>query len=363
MSRPTLYVAITNHGFGHTTRSATILAEIQRQCPDVLLILVTHAPRWLLESYLPGDFIYRPRTLDIGVIQSDSLTMDRDATLEAWEQIYTDRHQLIAAEVSFIRQNQVDLVLADIPPLAVKIAEAADLPCWMWSNFGWDLIYEQWGERFEPITEWIRECFQGCDRLFRLPFHEPMSAFDNIVDVGLTGTIPQLSTQELRSKLGIDTAPAQTVLLTFGGLGLAEIPYHHLEKFPDWQFITFAASAPDQIPNLLKITTPSLRPLDLMPLCGRVISKPGYSTFAEACYLDVPVVSLPRSDFAEAQYLLAGLQAYSHHQLLAPGEFSDSNWEFLAQPLQPPRSSPPLAKDGKQVIAKAVVDYLAQSVG
>ena len=359
MSRPTLYVAITNHGFGHATRTATILAEIQRQCPEVLLILVTNAPRWLLETYLTGDFIYRPRTLDVGVIQTDSLTLDLSTTLEQLQQLQATQDQLIAAEVTFIRQNQVDLVLADIPPLAAKIAEAADLPCWMWSNFGWDLIYAEWGAEFESIVEWIQTCFQGCDRLFRLPFHEPMPAFRAIEDVGLTGTEPRFPLTDLQAKLGIDPKPEQTLLLTFGGLGLADIPYHNLSRFPDWQFLTFAGSAPDHYPNLIKITAPNIRPLDVMPLCTRVISKPGYSTFAEACYLDVPVISIPRSDFAEARYLLAGLQDHNHHQLLAPGEFTDSNWAFLEQPLLPPRQTTPLLKNGKQVIAQAVIDFLS----
>lgn len=81
--RPILYLAITNHGFGHATRAASVAAEIQRLCPDVLLILVTTAPRWLLEGYISGDFILRPRAYDIGVIQTDSITMDKAATLKS----------------------------------------------------------------------------------------------------------------------------------------------------------------------------------------------------------------------------------------------------------------------------------------
>ncbi|NJN75827.1 MAG: hypothetical protein HC796_05945, partial [Synechococcaceae cyanobacterium RL_1_2] len=34
------------------------------------------------------------------------------------------------------------------------------------------------------------------------------------------------------------------------------------------------------------------------------MSKPGYSTFAEALMLDLPIVSVTRSDFAEGPILL-----------------------------------------------------------
>lgn len=69
MKRPILYIAITNHGFGHATRTAAVAATIQKLCPEVLLIIVSTAPRWLLESYIEGDFIHRPRGFDVGVVQ------------------------------------------------------------------------------------------------------------------------------------------------------------------------------------------------------------------------------------------------------------------------------------------------------
>jgi len=355
-SRPILYVAITNHGFGHATRTASVAAAIQQLCPEVLLIMVTTAPRWLLESYIDGDFIYRPRAFDLGVVQSDSLTMDKAATLEKLRFLKSQQRSLIASEVNFIRQNRVELILADIPPLVAMIAKTAGIPGWMISNFGWDFIYRAWGGEFVEIADWIGDQFSQCDRLFRLPFHEPMSAFPHIIDVGLTGGSPRYSLDELRSTYGITTPVAQTVLLTFGGLGLQQIPYDNLRQFPNWQFITFDRSAPD-LPNLLKITEHKHRPVDFMPLCGRVVSKPGYSTFAEALRVGVPIVSMTREEFAEAAFLIEGISNYAYHQILSPSEFFQGTWEFLHQPPQPPQQSQPIAKDGNEAIARAVLNY------
>ena len=356
MSQPILYVAITNHGFGHATRTASVVAEIQRLCPEMLLILVTTAPRWLLEAYIPRDFIHRPRALDVGVLQSDSLTMDKAATLEKLQHIDAQQRSIVAAEVGFIKQNRVGLVLADIPPLASAIAHAATIPCWMMSNFGWDFIYRAWGGEFMAIADWIGERFNQCDRLFRLPFHEPMRAFPVIEDVGLTGGSPRYAVEEMRSRFNLTAPVAQTILLTFGGLGLTQIPYQNLLNFPDWQFITFDRQAPN-LPNLRIVTDHHYRPVDFMPLCSRVVSKPGYSTFAEACRLDVPIVSITREDFAESPVLLGEMQTYSYHQILDPAVFFQGNWQFLEEPLQPPLQSQPIAKDGNEAIARAVVEY------
>lgn len=361
-SRPSIYISITNHGFGHAARTASVAAEIQKLNPEILLILVTTAPRWLLESYIPGDFIHRPRGFDIGVIQSDSINMDLEATLHKLKEIRQKQRSIVAGEVNFIQQNRVSLMLADIPPLAPVIAKNAGIPCWTIGNFGWDFIYSPWGGEFVEIADWIHDCFSQCDRLFRLPMHEPMSAFPVIEDRGLTGGSPHHNSEELREKFGINSPKEKTILLSFGGLGLQQIPYQNIQQFPDWTFIVFDRQAPDY-PNIIKITEHNYRPIDFMPICGRVISKPGFSTFSEALRLNTPIVTLTREGFAESPLLLEGIQNYSYHQIIKPAAFFESEWEFLRQDLQPPRQSESMIqKDGTESIAKTIVNYLQSQI-
>lgn len=359
MPQPILYLAITNHGFGHATRSAAIAAEIQRQFPEVLLILATTAPRWLLESYIPGNFIYRPRAFDIGVVQSDSITMDKAATLEKLRELRQKQNFLVSSEVNFIKQNRVSLILADIPPIAALIARASSVPCWMMSNFGWDFVYRAWGGEFIEIADWIAECFGQSDRLFRMPLHEPMSAFPTITDVGFTGGTPRYSVEELRQTFHLTAPSEKTALLSFGGLGLQAVPYQNLAAFPDWQFFTYDRAAP-QLPNLTVITDRAYRPVDLMPVCGRVVSKPGFSTFSEACRTNTPLVTITRDDFAEAPVLVDAVQDFIPHQILSPATMLEGDWSFLHQPLQPPRQANPSITDGNQEIAQAVIQFLTR---
>ena len=353
-----IYIAVTSHGFGHAVRAATVAAKLQQLRPDIALTFVTVAPEWLLQCYVKGDFVYRQRVFDVGVIQSDSLTMDKQATLHKMQEIVDRQVSLIAEEAEYIRDRQIGLILADIPALAVPIAQAAGIPCWMMSNFGWNFIYRDWGENFTEIVTWIENYYRSSDRLFRLPLAEPMSVFPQITDVGLTGSDPCYSENELRQNFEITTSKAKTVLLTFGGLGLQAIPYNNLQHYPDWQFITFDRAAPN-LPNLLKISDRTLRPLDFMPICGRVVSKPGYSTFSEALCCDVPIVSLTRENFAEASILLEGIQDYARHQIITPNEFFSGDWSFLRQPMLTPRKTEPLAKDGATAIAQEISQYFS----
>jgi hypothetical protein len=310
----------------------------------------------LLECYISGDFTYRQRSFDVGVVQSDSLNMDLTATRDRWQKIIDTADKIILEEVAFIAENDIRLIFGDIPPIATLIAQQAGIPCWLSSNFGWDLIYRAWGQEFAQITNWIVDCYERCDRLFRVPLHEPMARFPDVVDVGLTGGDPKYNLADLQTKFNLDRSPAQTILLSFGGLGVDGIPYQNLLDFPECQFITLDRQAPD-LPNLVKILDRQYRPVDFMPLCGRIISKPGYTTYAEALKLDIPVCSISREGFAESEIIMNGLQDYGHHQIVSPDRFFSNNWDFLNTSLSPPRTSQKLAKDGNQAIASSIVDY------
>ena len=364
---PTLYIAVTNHGFGHATRAASVASEIRSRAKEIgiplKLILATKAPGWLLDSYL-DDYEHRQVSFDVGVLQSDSLTMDKPATLRAIREIQTQEAAIVEAEAAFLISEGVDLILADIPPLMGKIAKAANVPCWFMGNFGWDFIYRPWVQEhaeFHEISDWIGECWQGGDRTFRLPFAEPMQGLPNVTNVGLTGGTPKYSADYLRSLLKTDAPPEKTVLLTFGGLGLSSIPYHALKHFPDWQFVTFDRQAPN-LPNLYSVSDHKMRPVDWMVVCDRIFSKPGYSTFAEACLLDKGVITITREGFAEAQILITGIQDYAHHRIIDAQDFFEGDWSFLTDDLRPPRKRERLDKNGQGEIATAAIHHLKTCV-
>ncbi|MEN9261774.1 MAG: hypothetical protein Q6L60_12500 [Thermostichus sp. HHBFW_bins_43] len=352
-----LYVAVTAHGFGHTTRLAAVINTLLQRDPDILPIFVTPAPRWLLERYVQGKFLHRPRQLDVGVVQPDGLQADLPATLKALQAFQTGSAALIRAEADFIRTNRVPLVFGDVPPIATAIAKAAGIPCWMASNFGWDFIYRDYGPEFQPFVAWIAELYGKCDRLFRLPFSEAMSAFPRQQTVGLTGGDPRYSAQEVAARLGV-SVDCPTALFTFGGLGLQGFPYERLQDFPDWQFLTFDPAAP-RLPNLTRLDGQVWRPVDVMPLCRWVVSKPGYGTLAEALRSCTPMACVARSGFAESELLIEGLRRYGQHRILSPEDFFQGSWSFLRDPALPPQApDEQLDLQGNETIAAAIQNYL-----
>ncbi|MGK7913412.1 MAG: glycosyl transferase [Synechococcus sp.] len=348
----TIYIAISSHGYGHATRMAAVVDCLLQLNPNILPVIVTAAPRWLLEKYIvSGKFLHRPRPLDFGVIQSDSLTLDLDTTVKRLNELRSQANDIIKAEVDFIRLNRISLVFGDIPPLACAIAKAAGVPCWMAGNFSWDFIYRDYGSLFDSYADWIAELYGECDRLFRLPFHHNMEAFSEIEDVGLTGATPQYTADDVCQKLQLDSG-RPTVLLTFGGMGIDDIPYRNVSAFPDWQFLTLDASAPRDIPNLRVLNGEEWRPVDILTACDQAVVKPGYGTFAEVLRLGVPVRCITRPNFAEAALLMDGLRRHGHHQILENDRIKGDSWSWLKEKFVEPIDTKPIDTNGNSTIAR-----------
>jgi predicted glycosyltransferase len=98
---------------------------------------------------------------------------------------------------------------------------------------------------------------------------------------------------------------------------------------------------------------PDLRPLELMPLCSRLITKPGYSTFCEALAAGLGIHLVRREGFAEAPVLEQALQRHGWHRLLSRDQLEQGDWQ-LDQALQNPLDDP-LPLDGAQQAAAVII--------
>ncbi|MBI2458505.1 MAG: glycosyl transferase, partial [candidate division NC10 bacterium] len=165
---------ITGHGFGHATRMAAVASALAEQVPGLRLSLITTVPEWLLRLNLSCEFQLRPRALDVGVIQIDSIRLDPAATLAAYARLLEGLPAATREEAGLLRRDGVDLVVADIPPAAFPVAQHAGVPGVGISNFSWDWIYAEYGRarpEQSPILDAIREAYGRADLFLRLPFH------------------------------------------------------------------------------------------------------------------------------------------------------------------------------------------------
>jgi hypothetical protein len=347
-----IYACVSAHGFGHGSRTAAVLAALARRRPGWRLVLSTALPADFLQlAFGPVPFEHRSCRWDVGVVQSDALGVDPAATLQALDLLVAELDATLDREVAWLAaQEQPVLVLADVPPDAARLASRLGAPLVWLASFGWDAIYRPMGEAFVPWADRSRELYGRGDLLLHCPLSLPMAWGVPSLRVGVTTSPPRHDPAALRRRMDLPGERERCVLVGFGGLGLRLDP-RLFRRWPGHRFL-----GPDpalgELPNGRRLPE-GVRPLDVMPLVGRLITKPGYSTFCEAFSQNVGIHLVRRRGFAEAPVLEAALQRHGRHRLLSEAQLRAGDWE-LDQPLQEPMGEP-LPLDGAEVAAAALV--------
>ncbi|MBV2350967.1 hypothetical protein KUL97_04500 [Synechococcus sp. HK05] len=347
-----IYACVSGHGFGHGSRVAAVLTALHQQRPHWRLVLSTPlAPAFLQLAFGPVPFEQRPCRWDVGVIQADALGADAAATLAALEQLEQRLPAQLEAELAWLRaQREPVLVLGDVAPAAASLAAALDAPLVWMANFGWDAIYRPMGGAFRGWADRALKAYRRGNALIRCPFSMPMDWDVPATAVGLTPGRARFGPEGLRARLQLTAPREQLVLVGFGGLGLALAP-QLLQRWPNHHFLVSDAALA-AAPNATLIP-PDLRPLELMPLCSRLLTKPGYSTFCEALAAGIGVHLVRREGFAEAPVLEEALQRHGWHRLLSREQLEQGDWQ-LDQPLLQP-SAQALPADGADQAAAVIL--------
>jgi len=347
-----IYACISSHGFGHGSRSAAVLGELAALRPSWRLVLSTALPESFLRlAFGAVPYEHRPCRWDVGVLQADALAVDPPATLEALTRLEDELPRTLEAEAAWLAaQAQPVLLLADVPPAAALLAERLGAPLLWLASFGWDAIYRPMGGPFVAWADRCRELYGRGSLLLRCPLALPMDWGVPSVSLGITSSRPRLEPGEVRRRLALPAERDHCVLISFGGLGMRLDPSLPC-RWPDHLFI-----GPDPALATLANGRPlpaDLRPLDVMPLTGRLITKPGYSSFCEAFSQGVGIHLVHREGFAEAAVLEEALQRHGPHRLLSEAQLHRGDWE-LDRPLLEPLEGP-LPLDGATAAAREIV--------
>jgi hypothetical protein len=350
-----IYTCISSHGFGHGSRSASVLAQLHRLRPHWRLVVSTALPEaFLATAFGPLPVEQRRCQWDVGVLQADALDSDPAATLLALEQLEQRLPEQLASEQAWlVEQNEPVLVLADVPPAAALLAEGLQAPLVWLASFGWETIYEPFGEAFRPWAQRCLERYRRGQLLLHCPLSLPMAWDLPERQVGLTAGEPRCDGEALARQLALYPERDRNVLLSFGGLGYRLDPAL-LARWPEHLFIGHDPLLAEMANG--RTLPPAIRPLELMGHCGRLITKPGYSSFCEAMTYGVGIHLVRRDGFAEAPVLERDLQRHGWHRLLSKEQFSAGDWQ-LDQPLLPPsRGQLPLG--GAQQAARILVEFV-----
>ncbi len=334
---------ITGHGLGHASRSCQLINTLRTRHPQIAVEVVSDARQWFLRTFLDPSVPVHRRGLDFGVLQRDSLRMREEETLQALRTHLERREAIVAAEAASLHDARVDLVAADIPPLAFAAAARAGIPSVGISNFTWDWIYEGLAEKFagyDDVVEGVRQDYRCGEVLLRLPFHQPACELRRIEDLPLLARPPLHPPAEIRRRLEIPER-CKVALLSFGGFGLEEFDFAPLGRLRDWIFLADPEMA-GGAPNMRCVTAGEFHYPDLVGAADAVVTKPGYGIVSECIAARTAVLYTPRGDFREQALLIEALHRYGRalpveNEQLRRGELGEALEALSAQDAAPER--------------------------
>ena len=341
---PSIAWFISPHGFGHAARSAAVMDAIHELHPEIRFEIFTQVPEWFFADSLTGPFSYHSLLTDIGLAQTNSLHEDVEATLQRLNNFLPFDTAQLEQTANQIHRLNCSLVVCDIAPLGLAVAQTAGLPAILIENFRWDWIYRgylsavngegrrQWARHIAYLNHWFE---QADFHLQAEPVCRPVPTA-NLTTRPISRR-PRTPPQKIRRQLGLpDNAPL--VMITMGGVAWQYTFYDRLQAATDYFFIVpNGGEKPEQRGNLILLPTHSnfFHP-DLMNAADAVIAKVGYSSLAEVYRAGAPLGYIARPQFPESPVLVEYIQQNMPGLPITETEFVSGDWlahlpDLLAQ--------------------------------
>lgn len=358
---------ISGHGFGHASRVIEVINAVAAIAPSTTIIIRTAAAKWLFDVTLRTAAEYHQVVCDVGVLQADSLHLDIPATFREASRFYASLGGRADDEAGWLRRRSVDLVVADMPPLALVAADKAGIPSVAMGNFTWDWIYGGYPELVADAPELvptIRRSHALASLVVRLPMWGGFEGFGcPIVDVPFVARHSSREPSDVRPRIGVPDGH-RMALVSFGGLGIAGLNLEPLTNADGYTIVTtgHALGLTGSLPNRVvllddaDVYAAGLRYEDLVRAADVVVTKPGYGILAECLANDTAVLYTSRGHFVEYDVMVAAMPGFLRCRFIDHDDLYSGRWQphldrLLEQPAPPTRP----ATNGADVAARLIL--------
>lgn len=343
---------VTAHGYGHGVRSCAVCREFS---DDLMLHFRTALPATFFTEELKRPFSLTPLSLDCGCMQTDGVSVNIPLTLQTYRECAERNAQLLTQEVRWCHENNIHGIVSDIVPFAFDIAKAAGVRSCAITNFTWYDIYRDYvGDHgwFTPYLEQIRAQYAQADLLLAMHPSLPMDYFPQRKNIAVVGRKGQPSREQLCATLGLNPAKHLGLLYT-GIFGMDSVDWKGLERFGDWEFLGLY-ELPGSPANFRLIQKGVFAYEDVCASVDCVISKIGYGTYAESLLNGVPLLYLPRTDFAEYPTLEQAVRHWGGGYELSVADYYALRWDGALEAVQHRPRPVPIQSDGPGSAARLI---------
>lgn len=312
---------ISNHGLGHATRVSALVTEMVKY--QIRCYVMTDRPFSLFEKLNNQFHFYRKCSIDFGVAQNTPLSINRELTFEKLKLLNNHKKQLINQETTFLKESEIDLIIADIPPLAFEIAEKANIPIYAISNFDWYTIYHDLLPD-QDAYEWFKTAYQKSHKSFILPF-AGQTIISCLANQQKTGLLARKSINIRKALMNKYDIPAGHKIILYALNDEIDFDYNQLLSISG---IILLSKHSLKHPNYRQIDDYFSYP-DLVASMDLVIAKSGYSTIAEAVQSGTYLLLFSRDENIEDKMIFEELEDYPYYQTLKFSQANDYNWSKL----------------------------------
>ncbi len=359
----TIAYFISEHGFGHVARACAVIEALEKY-ESTQIHIFSKIPEWFFKNSLAGfqqNIKLHSIQSDVGLVQADPFHEDLELTLKQLERFYPISPAMLFEIVELIKKIRVDLVICDISPLGLLVAESACIPSLLIENFTWDWIYEPYvtySKKFGQYANYLSGIFESATYHIQT---EPLCRRDSkYLLVAPIFRQKRTSKRDTRKSLGISNT-ACMMLVTMGGISINASQYQINENLKDWIIIIPSqdVKSPYRTGNyiLLPHDHQFFHP-DLVHASDVVVGKVGYSTIAEVYSAGLPFVYIGRENFRESSYLEAFIAKNMQNKQISLKEFENGSWFNLVTSFAMIGGSQDVHQNGADLISTFIAEKL-----
>ena len=349
---------ISPHGFGHAARSCAVMDALLRRRPGIRFDLFTEVPRWFFSESLPPCFIYHRLASDVGLVQDSALIENLEGTVERLDSAPFKDSAVVEALGKRLRQMGCKLVISDISPLELEVANHIDLPSALIENFTWDWIYANYPNAPPSLLRHGRamaSAFARADlRIQTAPVCEPVTGGITVLPVARR---PRTHRSEVRKRLRVPEDEPMA-LLSMGGAGW---DYERLGGFERqdraWIVVPGGGRSARRRGRLLVLPFyGDFYHPDLMAASDLVVGKLGYSTVAEAYHAGSAFAYVARPNFPESPILASFVNQHMNAMEIDQEAFRSGDWLPQVESLLDTHRHPSEKVNGADAAADVILE-------
>jgi hypothetical protein len=339
---------VSAHGFGHATRTTAVLEYLRDQLPSLELTIISAVPQRIFADTL-GNVVHHPLDVDVGLVHHTALVADYPATIKKLDNFLPYSRSASTHLTSLCRG--CSLILCDISPWGVLVAEELGVPSVLLENFTWDIIYGPAAKQFPKLAAhgaYLRMITELAS--YRLQTEPVCNPCHSDLTCGPIFRRQRTPRATIREQLGHGSR--KIVVITLGGFtqSIPPLPYHH---HPDLLFVFPGQKTTEMIGSNLLLLGKEDGPYhpDLLAAADVVVCKTGYSTLAECCQAGVRPITVGREDFPESVVLQGYAQEHLGGVAISPSAFHAGEWLELAAKMTSAAPPPPFRENGAEKVA------------